>query len=162
MGNNHSVDNLLLSLLKKILLYRLTRNIDKELQNRKISHAKLSAISGRGGNWFNRAFNELEDMRVTTFIRTITAINKKTSGRDNNPVDVNHILDEELFKISSVFIDLATNGAEYLLNNDPEIRQFFRDIKFYVDALKALDSVLSAEELQSYEQILNRISTERM
>jgi len=83
------------------------------------------------------------------------------SGRDKKPVEVNNILDEELFKIASVSIDLAMNGAEYLLHNDPEIRQFFLNIKFYVDALKALNDVLSDDEIKSYEQLLDRINPER-
>ncbi|MFI8712838.1 hypothetical protein [Brevibacillus brevis] len=148
--------------LNKILLYRFTRNLDKELQDRKISHAELSGTTGRSGNWFNRTFNELEDMRVSTFVKSLSAINKIISGNDKfKPVEVHSVIDDELFRLASVSIDLSMNGVEYLLENDPEIRMFFLDIKFYVDALKALNDVLSEEEIQAYEQLMNRLNLER-
>lgn len=153
---------LLQGLLNKVLLYRITRNLDKELQDRRISHAELSGSTGRSGNWFNRTFNELEDMRISTFIKSLTAINKIISGNSNfKPVEVQSVLDIQLFKIASVSIDLSMNGIEHLLNNDPAIPKFFADIKFYVDAIKALNNTISDEELQAYEKILNQLNLER-
>lgn len=157
---NESV--LLQGLLNKVFLYRFTRTLDKELQDRKISHAELSGATGRSGNWFNRTFNELEDMRISTFVKSLSAINKIINGNDKfKPVEVHSVIDDELFKLASVSIDLSMNGVEHLLKNDPEIRMFFVDIKFYVDALKALKDVLSEEEIQAYDQLLNRINLER-
>ncbi|USG67345.1 hypothetical protein NDK47_08765 [Brevibacillus ruminantium] len=153
---------LLQGLLSKVLLYRFTRNLDKELNERKISHSQLSGSTGRSGNWFNRTFNELEDMRISTFIKSISAINKIISGNEKfKPVEVRAVLDEELFKVASVSIDLSINNdVGHLLQNDPDIRKFFVDIKFYVDALKTLHDVISDEEIQAYEGIMNRIKAE--
>ncbi|GED59947.1 hypothetical protein ABER61_00515 [Brevibacillus formosus] len=152
---------LLQGLLNKVILYRFTRNLDKELEDRKISHAELSGSTGRSGNWFNRTFNELEDMRISTFIKSISAINKIISGNYKfKPVEVHKVLDEEMFKVASVSIDLSMNGVEYLLQNDADMCKFFLEIRFYVDALKALDGKLSYDEIHAYEQILTRINTE--
>jgi DNA-binding transcriptional regulator YhcF (GntR family) len=145
-------------LLQKILIYRLTRNIDKELEDRKISHLELSENTGRNSNWFNRTYNELEDMKTSTFIKVITAINKIISDNDNfKPVEVNSVLNEEILKMASVSIDLAMNEVDYLLKNDHDFCEFFVGMHFYVDALKALKNVLTEEELNVYEQLLNRI-----
>lgn len=152
---------LLQGLLNKVILYRFTRNLDKELENRKISHAELSGSTGRIGNWFNRTFNELEDMRISTFIKSISAINKIISENDKfKPVEVHSVLDEELFKVASVSIDLSLNGVEHLLQNDTDVRRFFLEIRFYVDALKALDGKLTEDENDAYERILTRITPE--
>lgn len=150
---------LLQGLLNKVILYRFTRNLDKELAERKISHAQLSGSTGRNSNWFNRSFNELEDMRISTFIKSITVINKIISGNEKfKPVEVCNVLDDELFKAASVSIDLSLNDdVEHLLRNDTDIRNFFVDIRFYVDAL---EGKLSGEEKQAYERILVRINEE--
>ncbi|WP_044640741.1 hypothetical protein [Risungbinella massiliensis] len=152
---------LLQELLNKVLLYRLTRNLDKELQNRKISHAELSGSTGRKNNWFNRTFNELEDMRISTFIKSLAAINKIISNTSKfSPVEVQAVIDEEILNIASVIIDLSMNDVRYLLNNDPDLPKFFEDIKFYVDSLRALKNVLSLEESDAYDRVLNRINSE--
>lgn len=150
------------SLLNKVILYRFTRNLDKVLGDRKISHAELSGNTGRSGNWFNRTFNEMEDMRVTTFLKTLSAINKIVDGNDKfRHAEVDAVLDEELFRIASFSIDLSMNDVEHLVQNDADIRKFFLDIRFYVDSLKALDGKLSDDELVAYERILTLINIER-
>jgi hypothetical protein len=116
---------LLQGMLNKVLLHRFTRNLDKELQDRKISHAKLSGSTGRTGNWFNKTFNELEDMRISTFVKSLSAINNIISGNSNfKPIEMNTVLDTELFKIASVIIDLSINETEHLVKNDPDITKF--------------------------------------
>lgn len=155
-------NTLLQNLLNKVILYRFSRNLDKELQIRRISHAELSGSTGRSGNWFNRTFNELEDMRISTFIKSISAINKIISKKENvKPVEIEVILDKELLKIASVSIDLSMNSIEHLLQNDKEITRFFlEEIRYYVDALRAHNCKLSDDEFSAYEQILKKINSE--
>lgn len=150
-------------LLNKVFLYRFTRNLDKELVSRKISHATLSGSTGRSGNWFNRTFNELEDMRISTFVKSISAINHiiREHGNDRyTPVEVHTVLDEELFKIATISIDLSMNDIEYLLVNEPEIREFLVGIKVYVDVLNTMNGKLSQDEIRLYEKTLSQLSSE--
>lgn len=147
-------NKLLQELLNKIMLYRFTRNIDRELENRKISHAALSRSIGRSGNWFNRSFNELEDMRISTFIKLIVSL-PKISSHKNDFIQINSILDKELFEIASVLIDLKDNNLEHLLHPDANMTNFFLKIKVYLDSIK---KTVSQEELDAYNRVLRQIT----
>lgn len=150
------------ALLHKVLLYRFTRNLDKELEDRKISHSLISGSTGRNPRWFNRSFNKLEDMKISTFIKFISTVNQIICGNSNfKPVEVNVVLNAEIFRIASVIVDLSMNDVEHLIRNDTEVCQFFIDINVYVHSLKSLNNVLSDEELEVYEQILCLINHER-
>jgi hypothetical protein len=150
---------ILQSLLTKIILYRFTRNFDKILQNQRISHAELSAATGRASNWFNRTYNELEDMRVSTFIKSMAAVNKILSQRGNdnqiNPLD--SIFDQELLRIASVFLDLSLFEPQELLDSDESMTAFFIGLKVYVDALKGMDAAVSPEEIAIFEKLLSKV-----
>lgn len=153
-------DNILLQgLLNKVILYRFTRNLDKILQDHKISHAELSENTGRKGNWFNRTFNELEDMRISTFIKSVAAVSKiLNEQRRSNPIDITSIITEELFEIANVSIDLTIVDIEDLLHPDSGLADFFLKLKVYVDSMKALNNIVSQEEVDAYTRILEKLN----
>jgi hypothetical protein len=153
-------DNVLLQgLLNKVILYRFTRNFDKILQDRKISHAELSESTGRKGNWFNRTFNELEDMRISTFIKSVAAVTKILNERgQSEPIDITSIINEELIEIATVSIDLTIIDIEDLLSPDSGLTDFFLKLKVYVDSMKALNDIVSQEEADAYARVLERIN----
>ncbi|MEQ6378240.1 hypothetical protein RZN22_17130 [Bacillaceae bacterium S4-13-58] len=157
---NQSEKELLIKLLHKVLLYRITRNIDKELNVRKISHSEISGSTGRNSNWFNRSFNELEDMKITTFVKILAAVNKNVDATTNSnfqPVSIESVLDKETLRIASYTIDVSINDLDYLITNSTNFREFLIEIRFYVVSLKALNNVLSSDELDAYEVIFKRI-----
>lgn len=160
-----SNDNILLQgLLNKVIRYRLTRNFDKALQDREISHAELSGSTGRKGNWFNRTFNELEDMRTSTLIKSVAAVSKILNERSNsnrrkyNPIEITSVINEELFEIASVSIDLTIIDIEDLLHTDSGLTDFFKKLKVYVDSMKVLNNIVSQEEADAYGRVLERIN----
>jgi len=157
-------NSLLQGLLNKVIRYRLTRNLDKALQDREISHAQLSESTGRKGNWFNRTFNELEDMRASTLIKSVAAISKilnerrESSRRKYDPIEITSIINEELFEVASVSIDLTIIDIEDLLRDNSDLTKFFLKLKVYVDSMKALNNIVSQEEADAYARVLERIN----
>ncbi|PEJ58839.1 hypothetical protein CN692_07635 [Bacillus sp. AFS002410] len=153
---------LLQGVLHKIILYRVTRNINNELVSRKIKHYQLSEATGRIGNWFNRTFNNLEDMRVSTLIKLISAVSKIHSDQNrDNPLLITSIIDNEIMEIASVLLDLNDVEIEDLLSPDSGITEFIINLKFYVDSLESNDDI-SPKESDVYDRIFNLIKKEEL
>ncbi|EKN69288.1 hypothetical protein BABA_10511 [Neobacillus bataviensis LMG 21833] len=146
---------LLQGVLHKIILYRVTRNINNELVSRKIKHYQLSEATGRSGNWFNRTFNNLEDMRVSTLIKLIAGVTKIVNVQNkDNPISITSIIDDEIMEIASVLLDLNDVEIEDLLSPDSGMTDFFINLKFYVDSLETTDGI-SPEESDVYGRIIS-------
>jgi hypothetical protein len=148
---------LLQELLNKIMLYRITRNLNNELQTRNIKHYKISEATGRSGNWFNRTFNDLEDMRLTTFIKLVASVPKVvTENNTKEPVPVTSIMTEEVMEIASLLLDLNDIEISDLLDPDAGKREFFKELKPYVDLLENANKA-SKEETEAYNRALQLI-----
>ncbi|MEH7749238.1 hypothetical protein V7659_30170 [Neobacillus drentensis] len=151
-------DNVLLQgLLNKIILYRFSRNLDKELRDRNINHSQISLATGRSGNWFNRSFNELEDMRVSTLIKTIVAASRIISQNNrSNPILISSVIDQEVQEIASFSLELMDIGIDDMLDPEYGVEHFFLKLKVYVIQMK---SHISQEEAEAYSRVLERINT---
>jgi hypothetical protein len=148
---------LLQELLNKIMLYRITRNLNNEMRTRKIRHYQISEATGRNGNWFNRTFNDLEDMRLTTFIKLIASVPKiATENNTKDPVPVTLILTEEVMEIASLLLDLNDVEISDLLDPDAGKRKLFKELKPYVDLLENANKA-SKEETEAYNRALQLI-----
>lgn len=159
MSTCETNDNKLLqSLLHKITLYLFTRNFDKALKDRKISHAELSVFTRGSGNWFNRAFNELEDMRVATFINAYVAVSKILESRNKyDPIEISSVFNVELLQTESVSIDLSIIDDIDLLCSEEGLSDFFIGLKVHVEAMKKLRDVVTPQETKAYYKVLERL-----
>lgn len=159
MSNILSNDNSLLQgLLNKIVLYRFTRNLDKELRDREINHSQISLATGRSGNWFNRTFNEIEDMRISTLIKLTAAVSKIIAEKGKyKPIPMTALITEEILEIASVSYDLMDVEISEVLNSDPKMIEFFPKLKFYVDSLKTFKKS-SHEETEAFYRVLELIN----
>ncbi|WIM41140.1 hypothetical protein PO903_09810 [Paenibacillus sp. PK4536] len=151
---------LLESLMKKILIYRFTRNIDKILHDNKISHHEISMNSGRNNNWFNRTFNDLEDMRISSFLKMLSAMNKLSGNTKNQlkPFNLEDILGNDVLDISSILNDLNSDDLDHLLQHDKELAESLNNLKFYFDTIQGFDSIVSKEEIDAYDRIIKIIN----
>ncbi|ODG91518.1 hypothetical protein BED47_07655 [Gottfriedia luciferensis] len=150
-------NELLQGVLHKVILYRVTRNLNNELVSRKIKHYQLSEATGRSGNWFNRTFNNLEDMRVSTLIKSIAAVSKISKQNKDNPILITSILNNEIMEIASVLLDLNDVEIKDLLSPDSGMTDFFKNLKFYVDSLETTNDI-SVEESDVCGRIFNLIN----
>jgi len=144
-----SYEDALQSLFTKILSYRITRNIDKELKDKNINHLQLSEASGRFGNWFNRTYNQVEDMRLSTFLRAYVAVSRIPNM---DPLPLDSIFTEEVLKIASLKIDFYDNNPEDLIKEN-KLSLFLLGLKVYVDALEKLN-IVTTEEVDAYDRVL--------
>ncbi|NYE57177.1 hypothetical protein [Carboxydothermus ferrireducens] len=156
LDSNFISDNLK-KFLEKVLLYRFTRNIDKILAANNISHEKLSIYTGRKDNWFNRTFNKLEDMKITSFILLISAISTIlnemgiSEKKINDQIKLDSIIDSEMLNIAKVLIELRQDELEQLLEYNNDLISFFESLKFY---FKSINDNLTPNEIDAYNYIL--------
>jgi hypothetical protein len=160
LNEDNTDKQLLQCLLQKVMLFRLTRNLDAELSDRRISHRAVSEGTGRKSNWFNRTFNKVEDLHSSSLIKLLANINKLSSTTERyESVDMGKVFNESLLQIASVSIDLGNNSISHLIEHDSDFCEFFNGLQFYVDSLKRLNNVVSQEELDAYERIKSQITT---
>jgi transcriptional regulator with XRE-family HTH domain len=151
-------------LFNKIILYRFTRNLDRELKSRKITHSELSEATGRAKNWFNRVFNELEDIRISTFIRLYAAMSKLAEEKRHfqaTPLTFDTLFDEDVLRLASLSLDLRTDDIEELIKIDTTLADFIMGLRFYVEILKGMRNVVSVQETEAFENLARRIESHR-
>lgn len=73
------------------MLYRLMSNADKLLSDLNITHKELSNRVGNANNWFNDAFNNYEDIHLSSFARVLSVIQQE--------------IDLENYKLTTIFDD---------------------------------------------------------
>ncbi|SHL24260.1 hypothetical protein [Shouchella rhizosphaerae] len=61
-------------IIKKALIYQVFSNIDQLLEEADISHRSLSYGTGRAENWFNDAYNNNEDIRLSSLTKVLAYI----------------------------------------------------------------------------------------
>ena len=141
-------------LLQKALLYRLMINIDRLISEADIPHATLSLDTGSSKNWFNDAYNNNEDIRISSLAKILTVINasnkiddyKVCNLFDENVLSVTDLLIrssyEEKYSVSSfiksdkeLFSDLITDwglldAKKKLTSSEKEYLTFIRNLVF--------------------------------
>lgn len=104
--------NILLKLLRKSVLYRLMDNIDNLLISKSnLTHRELSNLAGNSNNWFNDAYNNNEDIQITSFVKVLSVVNQK---KDLSNYKLMSIFDEKILKIMSLFSRLTDEEDNYI------------------------------------------------
>ncbi len=130
-------------LLRKALLYRLITNIDKIVSTAGISHQELSTNTGRKGNWFNDAYNNNEDIRISSLAKVLSVVNNKI---DIKQFSISNLYDEKVLRISSVISSLADE-------NSLSINDFiFSEKDLFIDLVGDWGSLSSKKKLTSEEE----------
>ncbi len=98
-------------LLHKALLYRLMGKINKLLKNARIPHSKLSLDTGRARTWFNDAYNNNEDIQLSSLTRVLAVINSK----DNiEKYKLSDLFDQKILQITTLMMSLGDEEPEYV------------------------------------------------
>lgn len=147
-------------LLKKALLYRLMTNVEKIVSNANLSHQEISSGTGRKGNWFNDAFNNNEDIQLSSLAKVLSVINSK---KVINQYQLKDIFDDKVLKISSVMSSLADEDIATINNFITSEKELFIDLIGDWGSLDAKRKLTSIEhscflELQSLiKQLLKEV-----
>ena len=136
-------------LMRKALLYRLITNIEKITSKAGLSHQKISAETGRRGNWFNDAFNNNEDIKISSLAKILSVVNHKTDIKEYHLSDV---FDEKVLKISRVISSLSDESSnsiqDFILSEETLLLDLIGDWGSLNSKKK-----LSSEEISCFEEL---------
>jgi hypothetical protein len=140
-------------LLKQALLYRLMTNIEKMVSTANLSHQEISSRTGRKGNWFNDAFNNNEDIKISSLAKILSVINSNT---DINQYQLADIFDKKVVRIANVISCLADEDLSNIKNFLYSERDLFMDL---IGDWGSLDSKkkLTGPEHACFKEILQVI-----
>lgn len=112
-------------LLHKALIYRLMANINEFLKNANIRHYQLSEGTRRAKNWFNDAYNNNEDIQLSSLSKIMAFIN---SIDKIEKYQLSDLFDEKVLLITTVMMSLGdeeTNHIHTFINSE---RDLFEDL----------------------------------
>ncbi|USY55881.1 hypothetical protein NIZ91_04290 [Bacillus sp. 1780r2a1] len=140
-------------LLHKALIYRLMANIDRFLRDSKISHSKLSVETGRSRNWFNDAFNNNEDITISSLTRILGAINRVYKIHDYK---ISDLFDEKVLHITEVLTRFSDEEKNKLPLFDDRDKELFLDLMVEWRALDAKNrlSIKEQECLKALHEVV--------
>jgi len=98
-------------LLRKALLYRLMGNIDKIVDRTNLPHSQVSKRMGRAKNWFNDAYNNNEDIQLSSLSGIIAVVNTVDKIDEYKLSD---LFDEKVLQITTLMIKIADEESEHI------------------------------------------------
>lgn len=135
-----------------------------------IKHSNLSERAGRVRNAFNKTFNQVEDLRLSSFIRYwVTFLNLANELNEMGSVkydvpDFNNLVDQEIQNIVGLLSELSLyqdnlGDLVQLLNSKEDksvfLRELFNGLKVHVESMKA-KKVITEEEYRIFIQLITR------
>lgn len=147
---------MLKGLFKRALLYRLLTNLDVLISKAKLSHKEVSSRTGRKGNWINDAYNQSEDIQISSLAKIFSVINTEI---DLNGYSLSAVFDDKVLDIARVISNLSDEEE-----NSAQIAQFVSsEEELLIDLLGDWGSLeskrkLNKEELSYFREIKKLIN----
>lgn len=125
-------------------------NVNTLLINANLNHKEISNLVGNADNWFNDAFNNNEDIRLSSLIKILSVIPIQDDHK------INSLFDYKTLEISAVRIGLSIEDDSYINNFILSEKDIFMDM---IGDWAAMDyrNKLSNHEQRVVEQIRNLI-----
>lgn len=149
--------NILLKLLRKSVLYRLMDNIDDLISKSNLTHRELSNLAGNSDNWFNDAYNNNEDIQITSFAKILSVVNQK---KDLSDYKLMSIFNEKILKITSLISRLSDEEDNYIEDFIIAEKTIFIDI-IGDWASMAYKKKLNTKELELLNKVKDLVSGEK-
>lgn len=112
-------------LLRKALLYRLMININGIISESGLSHQEISCQTGRARNWFNDAYNNNEDIRLSSLSKVFAVLSKEF---DLSNYQITDLFDKKVLHISGVLNSLADEDNDSIAGFILSEREIFSDL----------------------------------
>lgn len=149
----------LLRLLKKSLLYRLMNKLDRLIIDANLTHRDVSHLTGNSHSWFNDAYNNYEDIYISSFIRVLSVIKPEIDFY--NKLKLNDLFDESTLIIASIIGKLSDEDERDIANFIQSDKEIFNEIK--VDWMSMeYKNKLNNEEKKVVEQVKNILAEEEL
>lgn len=144
-------------MVKKAVIYQLMTNFDLKLKAKEIqlTHRDLSIETGRAEAWYNNSFNNIEDLRVSSFLRILAVANERYKENTETEIDgafLHAIFTSKLLLTASAINHLAIENDTHLLNYIQSEEMLFQDLVGYWGILNS-KSKLDAEEEEALREI---------
>lgn len=86
-------------------------NLNQLVDKTDLTHREISSLVGSAKNWFNDAYNNNEDIHISSFIKVLSVVHSKLDLGEYNLIE---IFDRNVLKIASLMNYLSDNGIAYL------------------------------------------------
>jgi hypothetical protein len=140
-------------LLCKILNKSIVDKFHNELQKNSINHNKLSTDAGKHPSAFNKTFNNVEQLTLTSFLRYWYVASTMTSSSLNfGPFSLDNFIQDEELHILRLLCSIKDSSVDYLESADI---QLLKHLKYHFDFLQK-NNKLSKEEIEVYNKIFNK------
>jgi hypothetical protein len=137
-------------LLCKILNKSIVDKFHNELQKNNINHNKLSTDAGKHPSAFNKTFNNVEQLNLSSFLRYWYAASTLTSSSLNSgPFSLDNFIQVEELHILRLICSIKDSSVDSLENTDI---QLLKHLKYHFDFLQKNNN-LSKEEIEIYNKI---------
>lgn len=100
-------------------------NIGGLISEANLTHREVSNRAGKSNNWFNDAYNNNEDIHISSFIKVLSVINQKHSLKDYNLLT---IFDDKILNISSFISRVSDEDDHYIVQLIIDEKQLVLDI----------------------------------
>ncbi|PTY77371.1 hypothetical protein B5V88_10440 [Heyndrickxia sporothermodurans] len=111
--------------MRKSLLYRLMDNIDDLISEAKLTHREVSNRAGNSNNWFNDAYNNNEDIHISSFVKVLSVIDNKQDLKEHKLLNV---FDKKILSISTLISRLSDEDEQYINDFIISDKQLFLDV----------------------------------
>lgn len=137
-------------LLCKILNKSIVDKFHNELQRNNINHNKLSIDAGKHSSAFNKTFNNMEQLSLSSFLRYwYAASNLTSSSLNSGPFSLNNFIQDEELQILRLICSIKDSSIDSLENSDI---QLLKHLKCHFDFLEK-NNKLAKEEIEIYNKI---------
>ena len=118
--------DVLLKLIKKALIYRLMANLDRFINAAELTHREISSSTAKSQSWFNDAFNNNEDIYISTLTKVLSVIHEKHDLTQYRLID---IFDQKILKIALTLCRISDeDDDEHIRNYICSEKSFFLDL----------------------------------
>lgn len=118
-------------------------NVEKVVSNAGLSHQEVSAHTGRKGNWFNDAYNNNEDIQISSLAKILSVVNDYT---EIERYQLSDIFDNKVLRISKVMASLADEDLRTIYNF------IMSEIDLFMDLIGDWGSLNSKNKLSNDER----------
>lgn len=100
-------------------------NIDDLISEAKLTHREVSNRAGNSNNWFNDAYNNNEDIHISSFVKVLSVINEKYDLKEHKLLNV---FDTKILSISTLVSRLSDEEENYINDFIIADKQLFLDV----------------------------------
>lgn len=116
---------ILKKLLRKALLSRLMDNLQKLTLRANLNHRTISIQMGASANWFNDAYNNNEDIKISSLARVLSVISEKLELEEEKLIT---LFDKKSLEIASLYGSTSNENEQYIENLIQNEKNMFSDL----------------------------------